>query len=117
MNDQPNENFEFTYSELSYAVELLCMAYKMIPTELEGQKIDAYALYQKFVKEAVRREKQWQDSCRGVWKPRPTDDDIRYKHYECSLCGRQIKVSHSSDVVEECPYCHCGAKMQKWGWE
>ena len=114
MNDQPNENLELTNSELSYAVELLYMAYKMLPKEPAGQNFDAYALYQKFVKEAVRREKEWQHERHGVWELRPSVCGVGGKQYECSICGKQIEVSDSSDVIEELPYCFgCGAKMQK----
>lgn len=111
---EKEEKFELTYFELSYAVELLYMAYKMIPTEPHGQNFDAYALYQKFVKEAVRREKEWQHEMHGVWELRPPVCDIGGKQYECSVCGKRIEVSEDKDVIEELPYCFgCGARMRK----
>lgn len=32
--------------------------------------------------------------------------------YQCSECGRKVSLTHGRDVLEQFPYCHCGAKME-----
>lgn len=59
MSDQPNENFELTWQELDLAVELLLSAYKAIPDSVIHYKDDAYHLFQKFVREMIRREREF----------------------------------------------------------
>lgn len=31
--------------------------------------------------------------------------------FECSVCGRWICANSPNRVIEEYPYCHCGAKI------
>ena len=59
MSEQPNENFELTWEELDLATELLLSAYKAIPNSAIYYKDDAYTLFQKFVREMVRREREF----------------------------------------------------------
>ena len=33
------------------------------------------------------------------------------KFYRCSVCNRQV-LTHKN-IVDDCPYCHCGAKMDE----
>ena len=42
-----------------------------------------------------------------------------YTRYSCSECGREIDMYYNfgniptdEDVINEFPYCHCGAKME-----
>ena len=32
--------------------------------------------------------------------------------FQCSVCGRWMFTNFPKHVVEEYPYCHCGAKME-----
>ena len=32
--------------------------------------------------------------------------------FQCSVCGRWMFTNFPKHVVEEYPYCHCGAKMK-----
>lgn len=32
--------------------------------------------------------------------------------FECSVCGRWRFANSTEHVIEEYPYCHCGAKME-----
>lgn len=32
--------------------------------------------------------------------------------FECSVCERWMFTNFSQHVIEEYPYCHCGAKME-----
>ena len=32
--------------------------------------------------------------------------------FQCSECGRKVSLTHGRDVLEQFPYCHCGAKME-----
>ena len=32
--------------------------------------------------------------------------------FQCSVCGRWVLANFPKHVVEEQPYCHCGAKME-----
>lgn len=32
--------------------------------------------------------------------------------FQCSVCGRWVLTNFPKHVVEEQPYCHCGAKME-----
>lgn len=32
--------------------------------------------------------------------------------FQCSVCGRWMLTNFPKHVVEEQPYCHCGAKME-----
>lgn len=36
------------------------------------------------------------------------DDKIQVTNYYCSVCDRKM-IGHSDPA--DCPYCHCGAKM------
>lgn len=47
---------------------------------------------------------------RGAWKLLRHDrfSDV----YQCSECGRKVSLTHGRDVLEQFPYCHCGAKME-----
>ena len=31
--------------------------------------------------------------------------------YRCSVCDRQETLLEKEDIYENCPFCHCGAKM------
>lgn len=33
--------------------------------------------------------------------------------FRCSICGRWMFANSTDCVVEEYPYCHCGAKMRE----
>lgn len=116
MNDQPNENFELTWQELDLATELLLSAYKAIPDSVINYKDDAYHLFQKFVREMVRRECEFHSVRHGIWRgQRQTiKDGISTKIYRCELCGREVEISADDDLLEKFPYCHCGAKMLIW---
>ena len=35
----------------------------------------------------------------------------RVKHYRCSKCGRTVCTFGNRPLLEEFPYCHCGALM------
>ena len=50
---------------------------------------------------------------RGSWKLLRHDrfSDV----YQCSQCGRKVSLTHGRDVLEQFPYCHCGAKMSAEG--
>ena len=47
---------------------------------------------------------------RGTW------DLLRHDKFsdvfQCSECGRKVSLTHGRDVLEQFPYCHCGAKME-----
>ncbi len=47
---------------------------------------------------------------RGSWKLLRHDrfSDV----FQCSECGRKVSLTHGRDVLEQFPYCHCGAKME-----
>lgn len=32
--------------------------------------------------------------------------------FECSICGRWTLTMFPKGVIEKCPYCHCGVKME-----
>ncbi len=32
--------------------------------------------------------------------------------FQCSECGRKVSLTRGRDVLEQFPYCHCGAKME-----
>lgn len=32
--------------------------------------------------------------------------------FQCSVCGRWMFANSPENVIEEYPYCHCGAKME-----
>ena len=49
---------------------------------------------------------------RATWTPYPFMDDMRIKHYSCSVCKRVVFIPHGRDVEKEMPYCHCGADMR-----
>lgn len=34
-----------------------------------------------------------------------------YDFYHCSVCGRLEILLKNHDINAQCPYCHCGAKM------
>lgn len=34
-----------------------------------------------------------------------------YNFYRCSECDKQVNLMTKYNVIEEMPYCHCGAKM------
>lgn len=34
-----------------------------------------------------------------------------YDFYRCSVCGRLEILLKNHDINAQCPYCHCGAKM------
>lgn len=38
-----------------------------------------------------------------------------YSYWACSECGRSVgyNLANIEDVLEEYPYCHCGARMKK----
>ena len=50
----------------------------------------------------------------GYWIPK---DVGQVTSYHCSICGRFILDDTGYDVVEDYPYCNCGAKMDKWKGE
>lgn len=37
---------------------------------------------------------------------------IMERAFQCSVCGRWMLTNFPKHVVEEQPYCHCGAKME-----
>ena len=37
--------------------------------------------------------------------------DVRGHAFQCSACGRWMFTDFPKHVVEEQPYCHCGAKL------
>lgn len=37
--------------------------------------------------------------------------DVRGHAFQCSICGRWMFTDFPKHVVEEQPYCHCGAKL------
>lgn len=117
MNDQPNENFELTWQELDLATELLLSAYKAIPDSVIHYKDEAYDLFKKFVKESVRRQREFHSVRHGMWQRQMIKYGESTKNYKCDLCGREVEISADDDLLEKFPYCHCGAKMQKWDWE
>ena len=46
----------------------------------------------------------------GTWKLLRHDkfSDV----FKCSECGWKVSLTHGRDVLEQFPYCHCGAKME-----
>lgn len=47
----------------------------------------------------------------GEWAR--TGLDYFNNFYKCSLCGREILLSQGDNLLEEYPFCHCGADMRK----
>ena len=47
---------------------------------------------------------------RGAWNLLRHDkfSDV----FQCSECGRKVSMTKGKDVVEQFPYCHCGAAMK-----
>ena len=48
---------------------------------------------------------------RGKWIYRSYHPRMAHA-FECSVCKRWTLTMFPKGVVEECPYCHCGAKME-----
>ena len=48
---------------------------------------------------------------RGKWIYRSYHPRMGHA-FECSVCKRWTLTMFPKGVVEECPYCHCGAKME-----
>lgn len=117
MNDQPNENFELTWQELDLATELLLSAYKAIPDSVIHYKDKAYDLFKKFVKEMVKREREFHSERHATWERQYSKEDESTKNYRCDQCGREVVVPRGESVVETYPYCHCGARMIAWKGE
>lgn len=46
----------------------------------------------------------------GEWIYRGHHEVMGYS-FECSICGRWMFANSPDHVVEEYPYCHCGAAM------
>lgn len=116
MDKQEQEKFELTWQELDLATELLLSAYKAIPDSVIHYKDDAYDLFQKFVREMVKREREFHNVRHGRWDRqylKEVKEGISTKIYRCDLCGREVEISAEDDLLEEFPYCHCGAEMTK----
>ena len=52
-----------------------------------------------------------QEVKRGKWIHRGHNGQMEYA-FECSVCERWMFTDFPKYVVEEYPYCHCGAKME-----
>lgn len=52
-----------------------------------------------------------QEVKRGYWIYKGHNDMMGYV-FQCSVCGRWRFANSSENVIEEYPYCHCGAKME-----
>ena len=35
-----------------------------------------------------------------------------WKEYNCSICGRRVRLGRRKDLLSEFPFCHCGADMR-----
>lgn len=57
----------------------------------------------------------------GEWKPVRKGEWT--SAYKCSVCDRHVVIAESDfcdsavKIVQQYPYCHCGAKMRKEGKE
>ena len=49
---------------------------------------------------------------RGKWIYEGRHLVIMEHAFQCSVCGRWMLTNFPKHVVEEQPYCHCGAKME-----
>ena len=50
----------------------------------------------------------------GAWKLTFEDRVHYFCEYECTVCKRTIRSYEAkSRLLEEYPYCHCGAKMRE----
>lgn len=50
---------------------------------------------------------------KGEWIPKGRwHIDPQCIEYACSICGRRIMREESLDVIEQYPFCHCGADMR-----
>lgn len=47
----------------------------------------------------------------GKWVA--TDKGLKVTRYECSECKREVVDDTGYDVVNDYPYCHCGARMER----
>lgn len=47
----------------------------------------------------------------GKWIYEGHNDMMGYV-FQCSVCGRWRFANSPENVIEEYPYCHCGAKME-----
>jgi len=49
---------------------------------------------------------------RGKWISHMKLYGCESHSYQCSVCGRSIKVDPLTEELTDYPYCHCGAKMK-----
>jgi len=79
--------------------------------------IEAYPFEQ--VQELVKLNQQFAQEIenlkrpKGKWIPKGRwHIDTQCIEYTCSICGRKIMREESLDVIEQYPFCHCGADMR-----
>lgn len=50
---------------------------------------------------------------KGEWLPKGRwRIDPQCIEYTCSICGRRIMIEERLNVIEQYPFCHCGADMR-----
>ena len=72
----------------------------------------------------ILTKEAYSDLCLRASRERKTEKWVRnerqpvqpagYLTYHCTACGREISTKHHGklSMLEEFPYCHCGAKME-----
>ena len=51
---------------------------------------------------------------KGKWIPKGRwHIDPQCIEYTCSICGRRIMREERLNVIEQYPFCHCGARMER----
>lgn len=51
---------------------------------------------------------------KGKWIPKGRwHIDPQCIEYTCSICGRRIMSEERLNVIEQYPFCHCGADMRR----
>lgn len=58
-----------------------------------------------------------QETIKGHWIKEESICGWDGHSYQCSECGRSIHLDTEMEDLEDYPYCHCGAKMDKEGEE
>ena len=56
---------------------------------------------------------EFEERPKGKWLPKGRwHIDPQCIEYTCSICGRRIMREERLNVIEQYPFCHCGADMR-----
>ncbi len=126
-NERPHcgKRITFTEEEKYEAFEMAIAALKAEPCEDAVDRKEALKAiegkeYKFQVYEAIEKLPPVTPKPRtGKWIETLAEDACGelYSYWACSECGRSVgyNLADIKDVLEEYPYCHCGAKMERNG--